>query len=344
MPITTLDGIVAGNRPPDEFLKLGAGTQVIGRPYSTAYAPGVPGAMAAPAGGIQGLGLLTKPGQIPFVNPDGGMWSYLSRLSAECINAGSLWLCDRLWENSGNSATLTTAQNHFVAISWISVASPTVVTTAAHGQAAGTFVVHIAGSNSTPSINGTWTATWVSATTFTIPVNVTDAGNTGEVTIAIPPRDRLGTAVGTTGAPAGYGAGVQIAYEVSTVMGAGTPTLTADYINSTGVLRTTPVITLAATMIAGAFIILPLAAGDVGVRALRSHIKNATQTSGTYHMILFRTIARIGVPMPGVNFTQDAITAGFPRLYDNSVPFLVWVPNSTVAPTALSGNIVIAQG
>ena len=225
-----------------------------------------------------------------------------------------------------------------------SIANPTVVTTAAHRQAAGTFVVHIRTSNSTPSIDGTWTATWVSTTTFTIPVNVTGAGNLGEASIAIPPRDRLGTAVGTTGAPAGYGAGVQIAYEVSTVMGAGAPTLTAEYVDSTGVLKTTPVITLAATMIVGSWIVLPLAAGDVGVRALRSHIKNATQTSGVYHMVMFRTIARIGLPQPGVGFTQDAITAGFPRLYDNSVPFLVWVPNSTVAPTALSGNLVIAQG
>ena len=38
MPITTLDGIVAGNLPPEEFLKIGAGTQVIGRPLSLAYA------------------------------------------------------------------------------------------------------------------------------------------------------------------------------------------------------------------------------------------------------------------------------------------------------------------
>ena len=343
MPITTLDGIVAGNRPPEEFLKIGAGTQVIGRPYSLAYAAGQPGAMAAPAGGLAGLGLLTKAGQLTFVNPPGGWFSYLSRLSAECINAGSLWLCDRLWENSGNSATSATVQNHFVAISGISIANPTTVTTAAHGQAAGTFVVHIRNSNSTPSIDGTWTATRTSTTEFTIPVNVTGAGSAGEVMIAIPPRDRLGTAI-PNGASGVYGSGVQIAYEVSGVMGAGTPTLSAEYIDSAGALKTTPAITLAATMIVGAWIILPLAAGDVGVRALRSHTKNATQTSGTYHLIMFRTIARIGVPMPGVGFTQDAITAGFPRLYDNSVPFLVWVPNSTAAPTALTGNLVIAQG
>ena len=344
MPITTLDQLLAGQLPGQEWTKIGAGTQVVGRPYSLAYAVGQPGAMAAAAGGLQGLGLLTKVGQLVYTNPVSPALAYLSQLSAECINAGSLWLCDRLWENSGNSATLTTTQTHTVAISGNTVANPTVVTTAAHGQAAGTFVVHITGSNSTPSINGTWTATWISGTTFSIPVNVTGAGSAGACHIAIPPRDRNMTAVGTTGAPARYGEGVELAYEVSTVMGAGTPTLSVAYIDSDGVARTAPTITLAATMIVGAFILIPLDVGNVGVRAVTSHIKNATQTSGVYHLVMFRRLARIGLPLPAVNVSQDAVQLGFPRLPDNCVPFLVWVPNSTAAPTILSGNLTVAQG
>ena len=41
--------------------------------------------------------------------------------------------------------------------------------------------VQITGSNSTPSINGTWTVTVLSATTFSVPVNVTVAGTAGTV-------------------------------------------------------------------------------------------------------------------------------------------------------------------
>lgn len=62
-------------------------------------------------------------------------------------------------------------------------ASPTIVTTAAHGIASGTTeVVHIGGSNSSPVINGFYLATYVSPTTFSIPVNVaTTAGTAGTV-------------------------------------------------------------------------------------------------------------------------------------------------------------------
>lgn len=63
-----------------------------------------------------------------------------------------------------------------------SLANPTVVTVAsAHGKTSGdTFNVRIAGSNSTPSIDGSHVATATGATTFTIPVNVTVAGTAGE--------------------------------------------------------------------------------------------------------------------------------------------------------------------
>ena len=344
MAITTLDGIIAGMMPPQEFYKIGAGTQVIGRYYSTAYASGFPGAMSAPAGGLQGLGLLTKAGQIPFTNPGSGN-TYLARFAAEAIVPGTLLICDRLWENSGNSSTITTTQTHSVAASAISVANPTQLTTAAHGQAAGTFTVVITGSNSTPSVDGTWTATYVDATKFTIPVNVTNSGSAGVVRIGIPGgRDGTGTAVGTSGAPTKFGEGVMLAYEVSSGMGSGTPTFALNYINQDGAVKAATTITLTASYIAGAFIQIPLAAGDTGVRAITDHIKNATQNSGTYHLVMYRVLARVGIPIAGAGFGVDAVTGGFPRLYDNSVPFLVWVPGSTTAPSIISGQMIVTQG
>jgi hypothetical protein len=344
MAITTLDGIIAGMQAPVEFMKIGAGTQVIGRYYSLAYAAGVPGAMAAPAGGLQGLGLTTKTGMLDFTTPGSGN-SYLARFAADCINAGTLLLCDRLWENSGNSATSTAAQTHTLAISANTLANPTVVTTAAHGQAAGTFIVHITGSNSTPSINGTWTATYISGTTFSIPVNVTVAGTAGVCYIAVPPRGRTGGGTGSSGNPVPYGDDIKIAYEVSGVMGAGTPTLTATYVNSDGTAgQVSPSITLASAMIAGAFIPLPLQAGDTGIRAIASHTKNATQLTGTYHIVLYRVIARIPIIAGGIGAAVDAITSGFPKLHDYSVPFLVWNPATTTAPTMISGQFIVTQG
>ena len=343
MAITTLDGVLAGSRPPVEFYKVGAGTQIVGQRYNPHYAAGYPGAMAAPAGGIQGLGLTSKAGLIDWPGNSGN--TYLARLSAECINVGTLILCDRLWENSGNSATSTSPQSHVLTISAISTANPTQVTTGAHGQAAGTFVVHITGSNSTPVIDGTYTATYVDATHFTIPVNVTGGtSNAGTVYICPPPRDRAGTAV-PNGASATYGIGVSLAYECSSTMGANATTFTATYVNSAGTAgQVTPSLTLVTTMITGGFIPIPLAAGDVGVRAINAHTKGTTQTSGTYHLVLYRVLARVGLPLNSVGYAVDAITAGLPRAYDNTCPFLVWAPGTTTAPTALSGQVVWTQG
>jgi hypothetical protein len=343
MAITTLDGLIAGMQPPIEFMKIGAGTQVAGRLYTPMYAGGYPGAMSAPAGGLQGLGLTTKAGQIPFANPGSGN-TYLARFAGECINQGTLYLADRLWENSGNSATSTGTQTLSVTASNITVANPTHVTTAAHGQAAGTFTVTITGSNSTPVIDGTYTATYVSGTEFTLPINVTNSGNAGVVRIGIPPRDGNGTAVGTSGAPTKFGDDVMLAYEVSSTMGANTSTITANYINQDGAAKTTVSITMSATMITGAFIPLPLAAGDTGVRAVTDHIKGTTQTSGTYHLVMYRVLGRVGLPIIGTANAADAVTGGMPRLYDNSVPFLIWMPSTTTAPTQLSGQVIYSQG
>lgn len=64
-------------------------------------------------------------------------------------------------------------------ITAISVANPTQVTALAHGLQNGD-TVYIGGSNSTPSIDGSYTITYVDADNFTIPVNVTTAGDRGE--------------------------------------------------------------------------------------------------------------------------------------------------------------------
>ncbi len=69
--------------------------------------------------------------------------------------------------------------NRSIAISGNTVANPTVVTTAkAHGLTTGDKVL-ISGSNSTPTIDGSRTVTVVSATTFTVAVNVTVLGSAG---------------------------------------------------------------------------------------------------------------------------------------------------------------------
>jgi hypothetical protein len=69
--------------------------------------------------------------------------------------------------------------NNDTAITSISVASPTVITSPAHGMTTGDFV-RISGSNSTPSVDGRYAITRLTADTYSIAVNVTVAGNTGK--------------------------------------------------------------------------------------------------------------------------------------------------------------------
>ncbi len=67
-----------------------------------------------------------------------------------------------------------------VAISSSTVAFPTTITTtSAHGLSSGDVVLIQGHTGSTPNINGEWTVSVVSSTTFTIPVNVTTAGAGG---------------------------------------------------------------------------------------------------------------------------------------------------------------------
>ena len=65
-------------------------------------------------------------------------------------------------------------------ISANTLANPTVITTERHHLTTGDSVT-ITGSNSTPAINATYTVTVLSATTFSVPVNVTTAGTAGHV-------------------------------------------------------------------------------------------------------------------------------------------------------------------
>lgn len=60
-------------------------------------------------------------------------------------------------------------------------ANPTVVTAAAHGFETGDTVT-IAGSNSTPTIDGDRVVTVIDANSFSVPVNVTVAGTAGTAT------------------------------------------------------------------------------------------------------------------------------------------------------------------
>ena len=267
MAITTLDGVIAGMQPPEEFLKVGAGTQVVGRMYSPFYVTGRPGAAVAPTPGIAGAALTTYAGQIPFTN--GASDQYLARFAAQSLTTGVLFLCDRLWHNSGISVTTTTGQ----------------------------------------TINS---AAW-------------------------PARDNDASI---------NGAGVRIGLEVSTVTGAGASTVTCTYTNSLGTGSKTATCRPAytASSVAGTFYDFSLAAGDAGVRSIQTYTSTVSMSSGVIHLVAYRVLARVGVNVASLEYAVDALTSGFPKLHDNTVPFLLLLPAVTTAPSLISGQVIYSHG
>lgn len=151
---------------------------------------------------------------------------------------------------------------------------------------------------------------------------------------AWPARDKNG---------ATNGSGVYIGLEVSTVLGAGTPTLSMSYTDQDGnAAATSTSAAIATTSAAGSFYPLPLAAGDTGVRSIQTFTQSATMTSGAYHLVAYRILASVGVHA-GIEAAVDVLACGMPRLYDNTVPFLLFLPAGTTAPI-LSAQMVVTQG
>lgn len=150
----------------------------------------------------------------------------------------------------------------------------------------------------------------------------------------IPARSALGDA---------NGEGVLAAIEWSAAGGSGTPTVTLTYTDQDGNAGATASLVGNATPAAGTFEMFPLAAGDTGIRTPTSFIQNATRTSGTMHLVLFRILAQLSIPGAGMGDAIDEILGGLPELFDDSVPFLVQIPNATTA-TNLFGTYQETQG
>jgi len=267
MAITTFDQALAGAKPNESVLKTLSGTLVAGRPWSSFYSAGKPGAAVAPTPGLSGAALTSYAGQIPV--PPASASTYLSSFEGvSSAQGGTLILCDRLWHNSGFTITLATAQ----------------------------------------TVNS----------------------------VAWPARDRNGAIDGV---------GVQLGVEVSAATGAGVPTLTASYTNSANVSGrsgTNTVATVASSAV-GTFYPISFAAGDVGVSSVQTLTLSATWTSGTIHLVAYREIARINFPAAGIPDAKNALSGAFQRCYDNTVPFLIFIPQTTTT-TQISASLGFTQG
>ncbi len=268
MAITTLDGVIAGMRPPEDILKVGGTMEAVGVHHSLFYTSGRPGAAGAPTPGFSGEALTSYAGQIPWVNPPSGN-SYLARLQASASQIGCLLLFDRLWHNSDIVVTTITVQ----------------------------------------TINS----------------------------VAWPARDRDGTVNGEN---------ILVAIEVrtATTNASAITNTTMSYTNQLGISgRTATIASFPATAAAGTFVLFQLQAGDTGVQSIQSITLGTSYGGGAIHLVAYRVLARLELPVVNTGAGIDALTSGFVRCYDNTVPFLVWLAAATTAVT-VNGQLIITQG
>lgn len=151
-----------------------------------------------------------------------------------------------------------------------------------------------------------------------------------------PSRDALG---GTNGV------GVLCGIEVSAACGAAAPAPTITYTNSGGTGSRTAGLSFptANSPAAGSFFPFGLQAGDVGIQSIQSLTLGTSWVSGTINLVAYRVIASLELTGAFVPNAIDALTSGFPKFYNGSVPYLIFIP-STTTTSNISGSLVYTQG
>lgn len=145
------------------------------------------------------------------------------------------------------------------------------------------------------------------------------------------------------------GAGVMAALTIYTQIGTTATTITASYTNQAGTAgQTTPAVAFGATNFREAqrMILLPLASGDSGVRAVASvNVVATTGTAGAFGVTLFKPL--VAFPLWSPDEPVDPIISGsmfggFPEVIDDACLFWLHYPSNTAAD-ALAGRLSMAE-
>ena len=139
------------------------------------------------------------------------------------------------------------------------------------------------------------------------------------------------------------GDGVLLGLEISSTVGAATPTVTVSYTNSSGTAGRTGT-NIYATVSASqthTWVPIGLQAGDTGVRSVESVTLSASWISGTMNLFAYRPIQMVrNNDTWGV---VDAVGHGHYRIYNSSCLFFLAHVN-TSNQTQVWANLDIAQG
>lgn len=165
---------------------------------------------------------------------------------------------------------------------------------------------------------------------------ITSTAAQNSTTPTWPARDAAGTTNGD---------GILVACEISAATGAGVPTITVAYTNQAGTATrsSTNISPTVASSAIGATYFMGLQSGDFGVRSIQSVTLSATWTSGTMNMVAYRPLAALELPAAFVPNAIDVLTSGMPRMYNGTVPWLIFLPNA-VTTTTIQGQFIYTTG
>jgi hypothetical protein len=149
---------------------------------------------------------------------------------------------------------------------------------------------------------------------------------------------------GTDDTPSTNGQGVLVSLEVSAAAGAASPAPTLTYTNQAGTGSRTAGLTQTTnnSPAIGATWFFGLQAGDTGVRSVQSLALNTSWVSGTVNLAAYRLLASIPL-QANIPTAADALTGLGTRVYNGTVPWLVFIPNTTTA-SIVTGVYTETQG
>jgi hypothetical protein len=142
-----------------------------------------------------------------------------------------------------------------------------------------------------------------------------------------PARDRNGSTNGD---------GVFVGIEVAQSVGNSTTiSTTLNYTNSAGTAgRTGTLTTNAGALVNHCFMFFELQGGDTGIRSVEGITLGVSYVAGVVNLVAVRPLMFMpfyASPAPQ-DFYADAFTCGFPRLFDNTVPFALSCGNQSSWP------------
>lgn len=138
------------------------------------------------------------------------------------------------------------------------------------------------------------------------------------------------------------GVGAELWIEQFVAAGSASGTLTANYLNAnTGAAKSGVISAVVSAPVAGQMQMVPLAAGDTGVRQLTSIVTSATWTSGSFGATILERIMEIPVVAANIGQAYDWAQLGLPKIANDACLFAFFMAAGTTAPVILGSMTTI---